>query len=192
MPVAEIRRVLCGELSLPEAMTANIAQLEAQIESLNGALRLSRQLEKEQPAELDTDRYRDAIHEQEQKGNRFADIMIDYWTLMKPTFFRIFALDPKGSLRKTVIGVLVFCLLFGLWGTFVLKAGSFWDNFFHWPMVFLMVAAVVFPIYLVGRKHSKAASVMANILLTLCLLLVALIAVLLAVLLLNSIFRFLY
>ena len=180
MPVAEIRRVLCGELSLPEAMTANIAQLEAQIESLNGALRLSRQLEKEQPAELDTDRYRDAIHEQE------------HWTLMKPTFFRIFALDPKGSLRKTVIGVLVFCLLFGLWGTFVLKAGSFWDNFFHWPMVFLMVAAVVFPIYLVGRKHSKAASVMANILLTLCLLLAALIAVLLAVLLLNSIFHFLY
>lgn len=192
IPVQEIKGILDGKVSLQEAMQTNIAQLEDQIESLNGALQLSRQIEKEQAEQLDTEHYWRVIHEKEQQGERFVDIMADYWSLFSPILYRKFHIDPEKGVKKGIGKFLLICFLFALWATFVLKAGSFWENFFHWPIVVLAVLAITLPIFLLGRKHPKAASWIASALLILCVGLLVLLFLFIIVLILNSIFHFWY
>lgn len=157
IPVQEIGKIFCGELSLQEAIRANIAQLEDQIEQLNGALQLSRQIEREDLNELDTQRYWDTIQQQESAGMKFVEIMRDYWSnVLKPTMVGYLPLNEKATTKKILLLFLALCLIRGISGA--VRDGSFWSDFLYFPMILLFVILITLPVFLLGQKHPKAAS----------------------------------
>lgn len=151
--VQDIGKILSGELPLQEAMTANIASLEEQIEQLTGALKLSKQIRTEELTELDTPRYWDIIHQEEARGVRFADIMSDYWnSMMEPVFRFFFCGMQKGSLPALFRRALLFIVFV------TLIERIFWPEDYtpmtilEYPILFLIVYVLCLPYYLFQRK----------------------------------------
>ena len=151
--VQEIGRILSGELPLQDAMTANIASLEEQIEQLTGALKLSKQIKAEELTELDTPRYWDIIHAEEQQGVKFADIMADYWnSMMEPVFRFLFG----GMQKSSLLAMFGQALLFIVFVTLLERI--FWSedytsmSILEYPILFLCVYVLCLPYYLLQRK----------------------------------------
>lgn len=162
--VQEIQRILQGELPLRDAIQANITQLEDQIEQLNGALELSRQLQRENPERLDTDRYWKIIQERESSGMKFVEIMQDYWaSVLKPTMLSWFVFYPK-SPKKIFVLFGAFILIRTIFGLVFQSDSRNIINLIYWPTIFVIIIGVTFPLYLIGRKHPKAAGLIASIL----------------------------
>lgn len=152
--VQDIGRLLSGDLQLQEAMPANIASLEQQIEQLTGALKLSKQIKTEELTELDTPRYWEIIHQEEAKGVRFADIMSDYWNnMMEPVFRLLFGGQQKGGSLPQLFG---HALLFIVFVTLLERI--FWPEDYtsmtilEYPILFLIVYVLCLPYYLFQRK----------------------------------------
>ena len=162
--VQDIQRILDGDLPLLEAVQANIIQLEDQIEQLNGALELSRQLQRENPEQLDTDRYWQIIQEKESIGMKFVEIMQDYWaSVLKPTILSWFVFYPKSPKKILVLfgGFILFRTIFGL----VFPSASLnIMNLLYLPIIFAIIIGITFSLYLLGRKYPKAAGLIVSIL----------------------------
>lgn len=195
MPVQDVGKVLDGELPLQDAVRENIKNLEAEIESLNGALRLSKQLRQEGAQDLDTLRYWKTIHEQESQGERFFDVLADiaggYWGVMKTPLARFLHLDEEAGVKKMLLRFVGLCFVYGL-GNALLYGDDFWTSFFHWILVWLAVGAVMLPLYLLSRKNPEAATVLVSVLAFVCVGFLALVLLLMVALFLNGIFHFWY
>lgn len=164
IPVQDIEKIQSGELQLQQAIEANIAQLEAQIEQLNGSLQLSRQIAREQTPQLDTPRYWALIQEKESRGEQFAEIFGDYWdTVIMPELLSRLLLKEGAGVWKIALSALALCGIYGAVKAIFFDE-SFWVNFFHWPIVLAVVVLITFPIHLLGRKRPKAASLIGTIL----------------------------
>lgn len=162
--VQDIQRILDGDLPLREAVQANIVQLEEQIEQLNGALELSRQLHREDPEQLDTDRYWQIIQQKESSGLKFVEIMQDYWSsVLKPTVLSWFIYYPT-SPKKIWVLFGAFILFRIIWGLVFHTDSHNQMNLLYWPIIFLIVIGITFPLFLLGRKHPKVAGMIASIL----------------------------
>ena len=167
--VQDIARIQKGELPLQDAVRANILQLEEQIQQLTGSLKLSRQIAAEDAPELDTLRYWQIIRKQEAEGERFADVVSEYWAvIMEPMILKRFLLTEKDDLRKRVIQIAGVCGIYALVRTFIWKDGNLIGNFFYWPMVIAAGTSITFPIFWMSKHFPKAASVLNTILLMLC------------------------
>ena len=175
LTVEETGRVLNGELDLQSAMGGNILRLEEQIRQLTGALDLSKQIVREQAPALDIPRYWDLIHRKEAEGEAFADVVVEFWTdVMLPQIMARYRVEKGTSLKKAIPWILLVNTCFALGRTFIWKAGSFLGSFLYWPCIILVAAAVLFPIFWLGRKHPKAAGIIMNILLWVCISIVGL------------------
>ena len=120
--VQDIGRILSGELPLQKAVQKNITVLESQIEQLEGSLNLSQQIVLEQEDTLDTDRYWDLIQKKEVQGERFADVVAEYWeNVMKDHVYRRFGLDESMSTKVKVGMVILYCAIWALSRTFLWK-----------------------------------------------------------------------
>ena len=175
LTVEETGKILNGELDLQEAMGGNILRLEEQIEQLNGALDLSKQIVREQALALDVPRYWDLIHRKEAEGETFADVVEQYWTdVLLPTIMARFRIEKGTSLKKAVPWILLVNTVWALMRTFIWKEPLV-ESLLYWPCVLLAVAAINFPIFWLSARHPKAGSIAAQILLWLCIGVLALV-----------------
>lgn len=195
--VQDIGKILSGELPLQDAMTANIASLEEQISQLTGAMKLSRQIRAEELTELDTPRYWEIIHAEEQRGGKFFEIASEFWhgtddwNGVKWIFFRTLGMEPGDGWGTGVRNAIFLILLFS--GLALITGNPI--NWFDWLLYAVFIigfAAFMFPIYLLHRKNPRAAEyVMGGVFALLCLFFLALI-VFVIVLFFNSKYHFWY
>lgn len=114
--VEDIARIQSGELNLQSAMESNIVQLENQLKSLNGALKISKQIAADPASHFSIEHYWNEIHNEEQKGNAFLSIIHDYRTFMLPYVQEFWTISENVSpitniMLFVLISILVSCLL---------------------------------------------------------------------------------
>lgn len=162
IPVQQIADILDGALPLQEALDQNIASLNAQIDALNGALALTKQLRLENQETLDTDRYWELIQTQETQGFRFHTLVDDYLDFTETNYEWLFWPLPIDNMRKPR-NVAAWILGWALINSLVkLPLGeSFFRSFFGSVIGFITTlalwTAVFIPIYLLRRKKPKLA-----------------------------------
>lgn len=165
IPVQNIEKILDGELNLQDAMRNNIADLEKQIEQLEGALNLSRQILREEEESLDTNRYWEIIHQREAKGEKFVEIVSEYWSSIGyPLLATHFGLTDGMSFWKKALIILITCILYGGIRQLFTDDPNFWIGFLHWPFVFLLCTIITFLIFWVGKRWPKLGSFLLNLL----------------------------
>lgn len=162
IPVQQIGDILDGVLPLQEAIDSNITSLQNQIDALNGALALSRQIQSENQAKLDTDRYWELLRNQESQGFQFHALVDDYLNFTELNYDWILWPLPGQYLRnpwKVCAFILGYSLLMSL---FKIPLGvSFFGNFFRSVLglitSLIIWTAVFVPIYLLRRRNPKLA-----------------------------------
>lgn len=162
IPVQQVADILDGALPLQDALDQNIASLNAQIDALNGALNLSRQLRQENQETLDTERYWDLIQSGESQGLRFQALVDDYLNFTEVNYEWLFWPLPIDNLRKprnVAAWILGWALINSL---LKLSLGEpFFRSFFGSVMgaitTLALWTAVFIPIYLLRRKKPKLA-----------------------------------
>ena len=176
--VDEIAALQAGELTLSDALDKNMTRLKEEIEKLNGALETSQALSSEKSTfdDFDEEYYWTAVTQAEKIGKKFVDICRDCLKLELYLFDAVwkynFFHDFKNSRQKygvlTACGImLLLCLIRGI--SFVLIwHKSFWIGFLYPVIIFAIGSAIILPIYIIGKKFPKAASVISVILLILC------------------------
>ena len=162
IPVQQIADILDGALPLQEALEQNITSLNAQIDALNGALALTKQLRQENRDTLDTERCWELIQNQESQGFRFHELVDDYLNFTEVNYEWLFWPLPIDNLRKPknvaawIVGwALINSLLkLSLGEPFF---GSFFGSLISMITTLIIWTAVFVPIYLLRRKKPKLA-----------------------------------
>lgn len=170
LPVSQIQEVLDGVLPLQEALEQNIDSLANQIEALNGALTLSRQLRLENEESLDVERYWDLIQIQEAQGLQFQALVDDYLKFTEVNYEWLLWPLPGSALRRPWTVAIYAVILSAFTAlTSVMSGEPFLPAFFHQILIFirgfLMWTAVFIPIYLLSKRNKKAANRIMNALL---------------------------
>ena len=169
IPVQQIDDILDGALSLQDALDANITSLNEEIEKLNGALALCRQLKAEDARTLDTERYWHIIHQQELSGLRFQSLTSDYITFIAPTLSWLYWI-PENAWHKpgqVILYLFAWSTLFSLINKFLLGV-SFTDQLglqFFGKLGGIAVWGILFlPVYFISRKNPKVGEIVSKIL----------------------------
>ena len=162
IPVQQIGDILDGALPLQDALEENIQSLNAQIDALNGALAMTKQLRQENQETLDTDRCWEMIQHQESQGYRFHALVDDYLNFTEVNYEWLFWPLPIDNLRKpknVAAWILGWALINSLLRLYL--GEPFFRSFFGSVMGFIGTLAlwtsVFVPIYLLRRKKPKLA-----------------------------------
>lgn len=189
VPVAEIKKILDGELPLCTAVEENIAVLEKQIDELNGALKLSNQLKKElsEQDSFDEEKYFDLINHDEEQGDRFFDILKDYKEQELGTFIDglkyYFATDltkvlSKWGLSGVIITILLILFIRSIVASCVTHTDTFLHSFFS-PFVTIGISfAICFLVYYLSKKDTKLSRILLKIIYVLLIILISAVALL--------------
>lgn len=94
MPIGDIRRLFIGEISLEEAITAQISRLQTEKETVLAALKFCGKIQETQLAEMDESFYLEQMEEEEQKGSVFVQFAEDYISVRKAELEREFSFMP--------------------------------------------------------------------------------------------------
>ena len=170
IPVQQIGDILDGALPLQDALEENIASLNAQIDALNGALAMTKQLRQENRETLDTDRCWELIQHQEKQGFRFHELVEDYLKFTEWNYEWLLWPLPADDLRNPW-AVAKFILGFDILAALIqLPLGEpFFPNFLrnvaHSISALALWTAIFIPIYLLRRKKPKLAKGIMNFLL---------------------------
>lgn len=175
--VEEILSMKRGELFLTDAAYRNIGRLEENIDSLKGALEITKFISKEKLSfeTLDQERLWNEIKNSERNGKSFAVICKDYIVFERDMFDNmwkyVFLHDFKKSRKKygmlAACGILLLiCLARGL-SNAVIWHESFWQGFLYPLMVFVIGSIIILPLYLLSKKFPKIVSVVCSVLLAL-------------------------
>lgn len=162
IPVQQIADILDGALPLQDAIDANIAALQTQIDTLNGALTLSRQIQSENEASLDTGRYWQLLQNQEAQGNQFYAIVDDYLSFVETGYDWFLWPLPGEALRQPWKVALYWIVIASITaGIDSLTGESFFSNLLDRILIFivglLIWTAIFIPIYLLSKRNKKAA-----------------------------------
>ena len=164
--VEDIKKLLCGQVSLGEQLSSNIVELKKTINELEGAINVCEMMQNQNVSmdEFDENYYWDKIHTEEKAGNKFIDLINDVIEFEKNTVFNEFQLiNDKGEMiygwKESIIRMLFTCTMTGLiW--FVIegwKLKALLEGFF-WPFVCIVITSVLgLPVYFIGKKYPKAA-----------------------------------
>lgn len=175
--VEEISAMKRGELFLTDAAYQNISRLEEKIDSLQGALEMTKTISEENLSfeTLDQEQLWNEIAKSEHNGKRFADICKDYFIFERDMFDNmwkyVFMHDFKKSRKKygalVACGILLLiCLVQGISKALIWHE-SFWQGFLHPFIVFAVGSIIVLPVYLLSKKAPKIAAVVSSVLLVL-------------------------
>lgn len=171
LSVEQIGKVFSGEMPLQEAVASNIVSLKEQIEQLNGSLELSKQIVSEGCETLDTPRYWNIIHQKEAAGQKFTDIVNEYWvSFLEPELLKKFGLVKTDSLKTKLIQFVLVIVGAALVQSFIFKNSTFVRGLFYVPMIVAGVVLLTFPLFWLNIRHPKIGSVLTAIMLILCLL----------------------
>ncbi|MBQ2800523.1 MAG: MerR family transcriptional regulator [Lachnospiraceae bacterium] len=185
--VSDIKELLNGEVSLSELVEKNILQLEEQIKELEGALRISKEMQSkgEEITTFDEDYYLEEIGREEKAGNKFLDITSDILKYEKKVIFEQFDIaDNTGNLRygkvEAFFKSLVLCICMGI--TMYLIQDRKVENFiygFTLPFVYIISHSIVgLPLHFFGKKYPKAAERIRKTGLNVCVIIVIALAIL--------------
>ena len=178
LSVEQIGKIFSGELPLQEAVASNIISLKEQIEQLNGSLELSKQIASEGCESLDTPRYWNMIQQKEAAGQKFTDIVNEYWvSFLEPQLLKKFGLVKTDSLKTKVIQIVLVIVGVALIQTFIFKNSAFLRSLFYVPMLVIGIALLTFPLYWLNKRHPKIGSVVTTIVGILCLIIFAVVIV---------------
>ena len=146
LSLAQIRDVQEGKVSVSEALSSNIQHLQEQIFELNGAVELCKCICADQRADTDFDRekYWTMLLAGEKKGFRFMDMVNDYVSFEKRT---LKSLGISGCAALFFI-----CAGRGFFSEIFLGQG-FVFGFFYPFILFLIISALMFPIFLLSAKY---------------------------------------
>ena len=164
LSVEQIGKIFSGELPLQEAVASNIISLKEQIEQLNGSLELSKQIASEGCESLDTPRYWNIIYQKEAAGQKFTDIVNEYWvSFLEPQLLKKFGLVKTDSLKTKVIQIVLVIVGVALIQTFIFKNSTFSRSLFYVPMLVIGIALLTFPLYWLNKRHPKIGSYVTTI-----------------------------
>lgn len=187
LSVEQIGKIFSGELPLQEAVASNIISLKEQIEQLNGSLELSKQIASEGCESLDTPRYWNMIQQKEAAGQKFTDIVNEYWvSFLEPQLLKKFGLVKTDSLKTKAIQIVLVIVGVALIQTFIFKNSTFSRSLFYVPMLVIGIALLTFPLYWLNKRHPKIGSVVTTIVGILCLIIFAVVIVVAVVALLVA------
>ena len=101
--IDEIRSLQKGELSLETAAAENITRLENEIERLDGSLKLTQKISEARTSfrELDQNYYLELMNSEEQRGEKFEEIVKDY------LFFETELFDMAAAIGKPYFFLIV-------------------------------------------------------------------------------------
>ncbi|MGN0569682.1 MAG: MerR family transcriptional regulator [Candidatus Fimenecus sp.] len=182
--VEEISLMQKGELPLADAAYENINRLEKELDSLKGALEITKSLsaDKFSYETLNQERLWDEISHSERNGQKFVDICKDYFmfeqiifeNVWKYVFFHDFKKSRNRHGTLIALGILLFiCIVRGI-ARVVIWHESFWEGFLY-PIILFTIASITFlPIYMLGKKAPRVAYVVNTILLTVAIIFLSL------------------
>ena len=172
MPVVQIKNLFDDTVSLQNALSENVADLRKQMQEIEGAMRVCELMQKKEEtiATLDESYYWEVIHEEEQAGNKFFEILSDVVDFEKKVIFDEFGIgDENGKLKyspmKAAFIAIGCCFGAGLlW--FVLdgfKVNAFVEGFFF-PLVCILISSVIgLPLYFMEKKYPAAVKIIKRI-----------------------------
>lgn len=195
--VADIKSIFDGSLSLQTAIDSNTRRLQKEIEELNGAIEVCRQIKENNSEERDfpQDYFWNVINKSENDGEAFNDIFADYFSFTKFILEKSFGFNYDNIKEKSGIkGILIIGLIVS-----VLSAISEWifDRQgivsllygFVRPLVLSVVICLIFsPLYFLEKKHSKMAAKYLTLLTLITVLFLSAIVILAVYGLLNAVF----
>ena len=198
--VETIKRMQSGVLSLGDAAGVQIARLETEEECPTGALHLTKKIATEglDFKDISRDDVWALLAEAEARQESFVEIDTEDVPFalrqMDAMWKRVFFYDFRRSRVKhglpiAILIVLLICVVRGLSSQFLWQ-GSFWEGFLYPLALFLVVSAILFPIYLLSRRAPRAAAVISRVLSVICGIFLVGVLLLLLVLLLNAVFHF--
>ncbi len=170
--VEEIKALFEGRAELSKVMDTAISRLEKKRRDLKGALRVADKIKKEGYAAFDEEFYFGHISREEQKGGRFIDLCTDISDVETDIFDKTIRFmtrwDFKDGIKKAgaisaVLLLLILLLVRAFVGS-IIWGDDFWTLFFNPFIVFLLVSAIILPIYLISRKFPKAAGILYKVL----------------------------
>lgn len=164
LSLPEIKEILNGDLELTIAIEHNIASLTQQIAELNGALEVSKILKNDAVTNdtFDEEHYWNLIHEREEDGEKFADVLKDYVEMEKKSFLTmwnsVFFLDledktEKHGWKKILLILLGICVIRGIVQELFLPGGSFLKGFSYPFVLFSVISLITLPIFFLHRKY---------------------------------------
>lgn len=170
MSVADIKDIFDGSVSLSMTLEKNIAVLQKQVEELNGAIRVCKQMQAnhEELENFDERFYWEEIHKEEEEGSRFLDIASDIIRVEKKIVFDQFGIaDRDGNLmygkREAFLRAFGLCIFCGLvfFVVYGIDSGWEWKNFirgFFWPATVIFVYTLwELPMYFMAKKYPERA-----------------------------------
>lgn len=174
--IGDIKRLMNGELTLNEALENSEENLISQIDELNSALKLLKDMKKLETdfASVDENYYYNKITNSEKSGDIFIDISKDYIEFEKNIFLdmwkNVFLFDMRKIDKKHgFLGVLaiaaVICFARGFMAQFVWKNQTFFEAFFYPLFLFLVGSAITAPLYILAKKKPKAANIVSTVIL---------------------------
>lgn len=167
MSLPQIKEILNGTLEISAAVEQNIEHLKEQIAELNGALEVSKAMQKDTSVdtEFDEEHYWNLIQKKEASGEKFTDLWKDYAEIEKKAFlsmwegsffFRIKEKVKKYGWKSVLVLLLGICVIRGivqeLWG----QGGSFLEGFGYPFFLFGTISLVTIPVFLLDRKYKNA------------------------------------
>lgn len=170
--VEDIRLLLNDKVSLRDVLSKNMNSLHNQIKELEGALMLCTMIHKKEESlvSLNEEYYWKAIHEEEEKGNKFFDIVNDVIEFEKQVIGEEFGLlDQEGKMKfsggKSVIIAVAMCVFAGLLWFFLdgMNIAAFKDGFIF-PFVCIIISSIIgLPVFFLEKKNEKAAKLIKKI-----------------------------
>lgn len=166
LPVSEIEEILDGAKPLSEALGENIVKLQEQLAELNGAIELSKTIQKAgvDISEFDENFYWEEMNREEERGSRFMDIAKDIGQYQKTVFLEQFGLaDCEGNLRCTVKEAIFAVISISLiWGgmRWLLTERTLYHFLVGLATPFLVVVVLVifgYPVHCLAKNHPKIA-----------------------------------
>lgn len=164
--VEDIKKLLCGQVSLGEQLSSNIVELKKTINELEGAINVCEMMQNKSVSmdEFDENYYWDKIHTEEKAGNKFIDIINDVIEFEKNTVFNEFQLiNDKGEMiygwKESIVRAFFTCIMTGIIWCILegWKLKGFLEGFF-WPFVCIIITSLLgLPVYFIGKKHPKVA-----------------------------------
>lgn len=182
--VEEISLMQKGELSLTDASYENINRLEKELNSLKGALEITKSLsaDKSSYETLNQERLWDEISQSERNGQEFVDICKDYFmfeqnifeNMWKYVFFHDFKKSRNRHGTLIALGILLLiCIVRGI-ARVVIWHESFWEGFLYPIRIFTIASIILLPIYILSKKAPRVASVAYTVLATVGIIFLAL------------------
>ena len=164
--VEDIRHILDNTLSLQDALTHTITNLNNQIKEIEGAIKVCTLMQdkKEDMNTLDEEYYWNTIINEENNGNKFFELVNDVLYFEKKVIADEFGLmDEEGNMKYSLKTSILIAAVMTLSGALLwyfmdgMNIESFIEGLFF-PFVCIIISSIVgLPLYFLEKKNKKSA-----------------------------------